>query len=144
MSNALEVGDFRESTGRTVASADLMTWAGLVHDFTRLHVDQEHMATTPFGQPIAHGYVALNWAIGLMFPDHADWYAADGQDRAQRWSDVRFLAPVFVGDTLTCRRTVSEVADNEVHFAVEVKKQDGTIVVSGTEVLGHPTENEHV
>ena len=137
-----EVGEFRESTGRTVASADLMTWAGLVHDFTRLHVDQVHMAESPFGRPIAHGYVALNWAIGLMFPDHADWYAADRQDRARRWVDVRFVAPVFVGDTLTCRRTVSKVDASEVRFAVEVRKQDGTVVVSGTEVLGQPIEDE--
>lgn len=143
MSDSINVGDFRESTGRTVVSADLATWAGLVHDFTRLHIDKEHMSTTPFGQPIAHGYVALNWAVGLMFPDNADWYAPDGQDRVRRWSDVRFLAPVFVGDTLTCRRTVRELGDNEVHFAVEVKKQDGTIVVSGTEVLSSPTEVHH-
>lgn len=143
MARCKKVGDFRETTGRTVASADLTIWAGLVHDFTRLHFDKEHMATTPFGQPIAHGYVALNWAIGLMFPDHADWYAADRQDRVQRWTDVRFLAPVFVGDTLTCRRTVSEVADNEVHFAVQVRKQDGTVVISGTEVVGQPMKDGH-
>lgn len=140
MSEPLLVGDYRESIGRTVTPADLMTWAGLVHDFTRLHVDGVHMASTPFGQPIAHGYVALNWAVGLMFPDHADWYSPGGEDRVQRWKDVRFLAPVFVGDTLTCRRSVLECVGGETHFQVDVTKQDGTVVVSGIEVLATSSE----
>lgn len=132
----LSVGDFRESTGRTVSESDLGTWAGLVHDYTRLHFDKAHMAGSPFERPIAHGYIALNWTIGLMFPDHAAWYAPDGADMARRWSDVRFLAPVFVGDTLTCRRTVTAVAAEEVHFSVQMTKQDDTVVLTGTEVLG--------
>ena len=132
----LEVGDSRESAGRTVSDSDLGTWAGLVHDYTRLHFDKAHMAESPFERPIAHGYIALNWAIGLMFPDHAAWYAPDSTDRARSWSDVRFLAPVFVGDTLTCRRTVIEVAADERRFDVQMTKQDGTVVLSGIEVLG--------
>ena len=128
------VGDSRESVGRTVSEADLTTWGGLVHDFTQLHFDQAHMANTPFGRPIAHGYIALNWAVGLMFPEHAAWYAPDGSDAVRRWSDVRFLAPVFVGDTLNCRRTVKELKNDEVHFRVEMLKE-GTPVVAGTEIV---------
>lgn len=135
------VGESRQSVGRTVSEADLRTWGGLVHDFTQLHFDQAHMANTPFGRPIAHGYIALNWAVGLMFPEHASWYAPDGSDAVRRWSDVRFVAPVFVGDTLICRRTVKELTNDEVQFSVEMLK-DGEPVVTGTEVVSMtPKEN---
>lgn len=68
------VGDQRTSAGRTITDADIRVWAGLVHDFTSLHVDTELMRHSAFGRPIAHGYVALNLSIGLFFPEHADWY----------------------------------------------------------------------
>ena len=137
--DAPAVGESRESVGRTVTNADLVTWGGLVHDFTRLHFDQEHMKSTPFGQPIAHGYIALNLSIGLMFPELARWYSPHGTDTALRWNDVRFLSPVFVGDTLRCRRTVTTVTTSEVHYLVEVIKGD-EVVVSGTEVVGRSLE----
>lgn len=132
-----EVGQTRESVGRTVSRSDLATWGGLVHDYTRLHFDEAHVATTQFKRPIAHGYIALNWSIGLMFPEHAGWYAPDGADRVKRWEDVRFVAPVFVGDTLTSRRTVESVIATEVQFRVQVINQNGIEVLTGTEVVGY-------
>ena len=129
----LQAGDFRETQGRTISDADLVTWAGLVHDFTRLHFDAEYMKETPFGRPIAHGYIAMNLSVGLMFPEHAAWYAPDGADRTLGWSNVRFLAPVHVGDTLRCRRTVTRVDTAEVGYDVEIVNQHGTVVMSGTE-----------
>ncbi|QIZ37996.1 MaoC family dehydratase [Saccharopolyspora sp. ASAGF58] len=124
--------------GRTVTDADLLAWAGLVHDFTRLHVDAEYMKDTPFGRPIAHGYIAMNLSVGLMFPEFASWYSPDGQDRALGWANVRFVAPVHVGDTLSCCRTVTAVSDDEIAHRVEVLNQDGTVVMTGTERLAPP------
>ena len=129
----IRTGDTRETQGRTITDADLVTWAGLVHDFTRLHFDAEYMKETPFGRPIAHGYIAMNLAVGLMFPAHAEWYAPDGDDRTLGWTNVQFLAPVHVGDTLTCRRTVTEVSADEVVYHVEIFNQHQTVAMSGTE-----------
>ena len=132
------VGETVTTHGRTVTDADLQSWAGLVHDFTRLHVDAEYMKDTPFGRPIAHGYIAMNLSVGLMFPDLASWYSPDGQDRTLGWTDVGFVAPVHVGDTLTCRRTVTAVADDEIVHRVEVLNQEDTVVMTGTERLAPP------
>src|SRR5215218_426752 len=129
------VGDQRLSQGRTITDADILAWAGLVHDFTSLHVDAELMRESLFGRPIAHGYIALNLSIGLFFPEHRQWYAPDGQDASVGWTQVRFLAPVFVGDTLRCRRTVAatDPAAGEMTHLVEVLNQDDVVVVSGSE-----------
>jgi acyl dehydratase len=137
------VGETRESQGRTITDADVLTWAGLVQDFTQLHVDAEYMKKTPFGRPIAHGYIAMNLSIGLMFPNLAEWYAPAGLDESVGWSDVRFLAPVHVGDTLTCRRTVIAVDSEQgiVHL-VEVFNQHGIVVMSGSERMIRVTMGE--
>jgi monoamine oxidase len=126
----------RLSTGRTITEADIIAWAGLVHDFTRVHVDAEYMKQTPFAQPIAHGYITMNLSIGLMFPSLARWYSPTGQDESRGWTDVRFLAPVHVGDTLSCRRTVTDVDDHGTYVhLVEMINQDDVVVMSGSERL---------
>lgn len=129
------VGDTVVSQGRTVTEADIVNWAGLVHDFTTLHVDAETMSQSFFGRPVAHGYIALNFAVGLMFPGLADWYAPSREELSTGWHDVRFLAPVHSGDTLRCRRTVLEVGPESIQHRVEMVNQDGTVVVSGIEQL---------
>lgn len=123
----------RVSQGRTVTESDIVTWAGLVHDFTPLHVDAHLMSSSMFGSPIAHGYIALNFSIGLMFPDLAAWYAPDGGYATVGWDDVRFFAPVRVGDTLRCRRTVLDNDGPETWHLVEMLNQDDVVVVRGTE-----------
>ena len=70
-----EVGDSRVSQVRTITEADLVTWSGLVHDFTSLHVDVELMKESTFGQRIAHGHIAFNLSIKLFFPTQRNWCA---------------------------------------------------------------------
>jgi acyl dehydratase len=129
------VGEQVVSQGRTITEADICNWAGLVHDFTTLHVDAESMKDSFFGRPVAHGYIALNLAIGLMFPALAQWYAPGHSSRSTGWSDVRFLAPVHAGDTLRCRRTVLAAGPDGVAHRVEMINQDDTVVVDGVEKL---------
>jgi acyl dehydratase len=126
------------SQGRTVTEADILLWAGLVHDFTPLHVDAESMRESFFGRPVAHGYIALNLAIGLMFPGLADWYAPGRAVLTTGWREVRFLGPVHAGDTLRCRRTVRAVTAEGAEHLVEVVNQTDDVVVSGVEILAHP------
>jgi acyl dehydratase len=133
------VGEQRVSQSRTITDADIRTWAGLVFDFTRLHVDAELMRDSRFGRPIAHGYIAMNLSIGLFFPEHSGWYAPDERTRTTAWEQVRFVAPVFAQDTLHCRRTIVEADAAEpqawVKHLVEVINQEGTVVMTGYETL---------
>ena len=125
------------SQGRTVTEADIRTWAGLVHDYTALHVDAEVMGHSFFGRPVAHGYIALNLAIGLMFPGLADWYAPDRAQLSMGWTDVRFLAPVFAGDTIysesevvSTRLSSSRPETGVVTVETIGFNQEGTIVIT--------------
>lgn len=134
------LGEWVRTAGRTITAADLRTWAGVVGDWTELHVNDVLMRDSQFGAPIAHGYIAFNLAVGLMFPAYAHWYWPSSAVRHEGWSDVRFTAPVLGGDTLWCERRIVDITIDRPDSGVVVHdvamvNQDGTRVFAGTERL---------
>lgn len=128
------VGESLTSPRRTVTESDVTTFAGLSGDYNPLHTDAVGAAETPFGQRIAHGLLGLSMASGLgsrvgLFEDSVIALLNVNWD---------FKAPIFLGDTIHLRITVASKretskADRGVLVrAVEVFKQDGTLVQQGT------------
>ena len=128
----LSLGDTLASRGRTVTEADIVSFAALSGDWTPLHTDEVAAVAGPFGARIAHGGLTLAISTGLEFSllgDAANVLAFYGMDR------VRFVKPVFIGDTL---RLLGEVIaldakDGErgvVTVRQELVNQNGDIVVS--------------
>lgn len=130
----IEVGDAIETAGRTITEADLANFAGVSGDFNGLHTDAERMRESAFGERIAHGALVFSVATGLLWqarerPSHV--VAFYGIDR------LRFVAPVFVGDTVRVTATVAEKAPREhpsasgtVRYDTTVSNQDGETVLS--------------
>ena len=98
----IPVGEQRTSFGRTITESDIITHAGQTGDFYPHHMDAEWCKTQPFGQRIAHGTLIFSVAVGMTagaINPHAMSY---GYDR------LRFVKPVFIGDTITVTATISE------------------------------------
>jgi acyl dehydratase len=104
----LEVGGSVTSRGRTITEADIVTFAGLTGDFIELHTNEEFAKQTIFGKRIAHGALIFSMSIGLAtrmnFLDDT-LVAFAGVDR------LRFVAPVFIGDTIHVVKKVAERQD---------------------------------
>lgn len=102
-----KVGDKAVSPGRTVTEADIVLFAGISGDWSELHTNEEYMKNSPFGQRIAHGMLTLSIASGLSLRmagrSPIEILAFLGMD------NVRFTAPVFIGDTI---RVESEVIES--------------------------------
>jgi len=98
-------------------------YAALSNDYNPLHLDADFAATTAFGQPIAHGAMALDLLLNAI-------EASFGQPGGE-CLDIRFTAPVKVGERITAG---GERTDEG--FAVWVRKDDGTKVIQGTLKLG--------
>jgi acyl dehydratase len=122
-----EIGETRRSTGRTITEADIVLHAGQTGDFFPHHMDAEWAATQPIGQRIAHGTLILSIAVGMTAGDINPRAMSYGYDR------IRFIKPVFIGDTITVTAEITEKSDYPkqperlgfVHELVTVTNQRG-------------------
>jgi acyl dehydratase len=97
-----EIGDSRESTGRTITETDFVVHAGHSGDYFPHHMDAEWCKTQPFGQRIAHGTMTFTIGIGLSASQINPLAFTYGYDK------LRFPRPVHIGDTIRTRITVKE------------------------------------
>jgi acyl dehydratase len=130
-----EIGESRRSTGRTITEADIVLHAGQTGDFFPHHMDAEWCATQPFGQRMAHGTLIIAVAVGMLSDEINPLAMSYGYDR------VRFVSPVFIGDTITVEATVAEKRDHAKRTAqgildetVTVTNQRGEVVLVLTHV----------
>ncbi len=99
------VGAERMSFGRTVTETDIVMHAGQTGDFYPHHMDAEWCQTQDFKQRIAHGTLIFSIAVGQTAGAVNPAAFSYGYDR------LRFIRPVFIGDTLRSRCTVREKRD---------------------------------
>lgn len=92
----------RLTTGRTITEADIVFHAGQTGDFYPHHMDAAWCATQPFKQRIAHGTLVFSVGVGLTAGLINPRAMSYGYDK------LRFIRPVFIGDTLVSRVTITE------------------------------------
>lgn len=97
-----KLNDKRTTLGRTITETDFVVHAGHTGDFFPHHLDAEWCKTQPFGQRIAHGTMIFAIGIGLTASVINPEAFSKGYDR------LRFVKPVFIGDTIHAEVTISE------------------------------------
>jgi oxepin-CoA hydrolase/3-oxo-5,6-dehydrosuberyl-CoA semialdehyde dehydrogenase len=132
----LEIGHSLLTHRRTVSEADIVNFGGVSGDYFYMHFDEVAARDTQFGKRIAHGYFVLSAAAGLFVsPAPGPVLANYGLD------NLRFVAPVAIGDTirarLTCKRKVDRNRSDEqgrgqgvVAWDVQVTNQHDELVAS--------------
>ncbi len=124
---------------KTLGEADFYLFSGISGDFDKVHVNEEYMKTTVFGRRIAHGLLVLSLSSNTASMMSSRYTTAEspftpvsaGYDR------VRFLKPVFIGDTITVAYRVAEV-DQERRRSrsrVEMTNQAGETVLVAEHLL---------
>lgn len=122
-----EIGETRMTSGRTITETDFVVHAGHTGDFFPHHTDAEFMKTQPFGQRIAHGTMTFAIGVGLAASRVNPLAFSYGYDR------LRFVRPVFIGDTLRTRLSISRKAP-------DAKRAEAGRVWELTEVLNQRDE----
>lgn len=137
-----ELGFSVSSHGRTITEADIVLHAGQTGDFYPHHMDAEFCKTQPFKERIAHGTLILSVAVGMLAGEINDVAMSYGYD------GIRFIRPVFIGDTITAHGTIAEKREYKkgpdrfglVDEKVEVLNQKGELVIALTHIyLAHKT-----
>ena len=112
-----EIGSVRETTGRTITETDIVLHAGQTGDFFPHHMDAEWCKTTDFGQRIAHGTLIFSVGVGMTATLINPAAFSYGYDK------LRFIRPVFIGDTIKVKVVLKEKYDSPKHpdkgFVVE-------------------------
>jgi len=137
-----QLNDKRITLGRTITETDFVVHAGHTGDFFPHHLDAEWCKTQSFGQRIAHGTMVFSIGIGLTASEINPEAFSKGYDR------LRFIKPVFIGDTLHSEVTISEKGEAKnpdygtVVEHVEVVNQHGeTVLVADHILLAKKKEN---
>ena len=100
-----KLGDIYTTPRITVTETHVVNWAGLTGDYYPLHMDKVYAESTQFGERLAHGPMIFALAVGLVAQ------AGFGGDAVVAWlgaNNMRMLAPVKIGDTITVRVEVKE------------------------------------
>lgn len=101
------LNEARESIGRTITETDIVMHAGQTGDFFPHHMDAEWCKSQPFGQRIAHGTLIFSVVIGQTATEINPKAFSKGYDR------LRFIKPVFIGDTIHTKVTIAEIAEDK-------------------------------
>ncbi len=125
-----EIGQSASFT-KTITEKDVNQFAEITGDFNPIHVNEEYAKTQMFGQRVAHGALSsglISAVLGTKLFGPGILYG--GQT-------VKFLKPVFFGDSLTAIGTVKEKftkKEGKLKFIIcetIVKNQDDVVVTSG-------------
>jgi len=113
-----EVGQRFETGGRTATEADIRMFVGATGSTDRIHVDHDYAADHPLvDDVVCHGTLALAITDGLL----ADEIAQDAALAMNYGHDgVRYLGPVYPGDTLTATAEVTETREKEAGWGVDL------------------------
>lgn len=121
----------RASISRQISESDLASFAALSGDTNPLHFSEEYAARTRFGRRIAHGMLSaalISGVLGTKLPGPGCIYLSQS---------LRFLAPVYIGETITAQVTVVSVREDKpiATLATRCVKEDGTEVLDGQAVI---------
>lgn len=108
----VEVGD-EAVFSKTIGESDVYLFAGISGDLAPVHVNEAYMHTTPYERRIAHGALLVGFmsTTSTMIVDKRRAADADEVAVSLGYDRIRFLAPAFIGDTVTVTYRVAEVDD---------------------------------
>ena len=127
-----ELNTVQLSMGRTITETDIVLHAGQTGDFYPHHMDAEWSKTQVFGERVAYGTLVLIVSVGQLAREMNEVAFSYGYDK------VRFIAPVFIGDTITSRAEIVGTREHPkrgdeygmVDEQVSVTNQKGEVVLA--------------
>lgn len=130
----LQVGDVFSVT-RTFTEADTLVFAGISRDYNPVHFDDRFAAVKHFRGRICHGLLVAS--ILTEIGGQIGWLASGMR--------FRFKKPVYFGDTVACRFTLTDLDDRhraEAEAVFTNQKKEVVLEASLSGILPGPAERE--
>ena len=131
--DTIQIGDSASFT-KTITEADITLFAGYSGDFNPAHINAVESDQGMFHGRIAHGMLSAGFisaVLGMQLPGPGTIYM--GQE-------LRFVKPVYIGDTVTATATVVERVPEKNRLKLEtiVTNQKGDPVITGMATVMPP------
>lgn len=122
---------------KTITETDIQLFVGISGDINPVHVSKIAGEKSLFGARVAHGILVsglTSAVLGMQLPGPGTIYL--GQE-------MRFVAPVYIGDTITAEVEVAEILHekNIVKLNTRSINQQGNVVISGVATVMPPKTN---
>lgn len=119
------------SLSRTISDDDIRAFANATGDHNPLHLDEEFAKQKRFGKRIAHGMLSASLISAVIAND------LPGQGGIYLGQTLQFVAPVFPGDTVTARVTVTSIREDKPIIKLETvcSNQRDEVVISGEAIV---------
>jgi 3-hydroxybutyryl-CoA dehydratase len=129
----IKVGD-KASFQKTITETDIYLFAGITGDLNPAHINQVEAEKGFFKERIAHGMLVsglISTVLGMYLPGPGTIYL--GQE-------LKFLAPVKIGDTVRAEAEVVEVIaeKNRVKLRTACYNQNEKVVIDGMATVMPP------
>lgn len=124
--NEINIGD-EQHFSKTISETDIYNFAGIVGDFNPMHVNESYAQESMFKHRIAHGLIS----VGLISTVLGNYLPGEGTIYLNQ--TVRFLKPVFIGDTITAivKVTSKDEIKNRIKLSTICINQNGEMIISG-------------
>jgi acyl dehydratase len=118
---------------KTLGETDFYLFSGISGDFDKVHVNEAYMQGTGFGRRIAHGLLVLSLSSTTASLMSARYAASESRflPVSAGYDRVRFLKPVFIGDTISVVYRITDVEPERrlSRGRVEMTNQAGETVL---------------
>lgn len=131
--NEIKLGD-KAFVEKTISETDIYLFAGITGDLNPAHVNEKQAEQTMFKGRIAHGILVtglISTCLGMYLPGPGTIYLEQ---------NVKFKAPVHIGDTITAEVEVIEmnIEKNRIRLKTTCINGEGKVVVDGEAVVMPP------
>ncbi len=132
----VEVGA-RVSFSKTVSESDVYMFAGITGDFSPNHVNKAYMEKSRYGRLMAHGALMVGFMSTVSTMAIAHTRMAEETPVSLGYDRIRFLKPVFLGDTITVEYefTAIDIERRRSTADVRITNQDGDLTTVGQHIL---------
>ena len=132
----VKIGDNAEFT-KTVSESDVYQFAGLTGDFSPNHVNKVYMEKSSYGRLMAHGALLVGFMSTVSTMAIAQCRDANETPVAVGFDKIRFIKPVFLGDTVSTVYRISEVDMERRRSMAQIKvtNQDADLIAVGSHIL---------
>ncbi len=112
---------------KTLDKQTVVAFASVSEDYNPIHLDEDFAKTSQFERPIVHGMLASSLISGLLASK------VPGAGSIYLGQSLKFLRPIFVGETVTAKVEVTSVREDKpiAVISTQVLNANGEVAVDG-------------